>query len=180
MDATIITSGCGLCGTEKCPIRCDSCQVISYCSREHKAAHSRSHLGICLDIKSHRTGVMWAESRLSFNTKFVLHPCEKLRRYPSGALGRRLQLKGLSWKEMDESVYMKSRLKLARAMSGIRTRESLQAQLTHVMDVLRMSDSDENGLRNLAPVLMLRLNQDQDCYNFLKWPYLVLLSLLVE
>ncbi|PWY88099.1 hypothetical protein BO94DRAFT_595946 [Aspergillus sclerotioniger CBS 115572] len=169
MDTTPITSGCGLCGAAQCPIRCDSCQVITYCSQEHKAAHNPTHLGICLDIKSQRTNVTWTESRLPFNTKFVLHPCQKLRRFPPGRLGRRLASNGLSWQDDNEKAYVQSRLDLGQALSGVRTRESLQAQLTHVMDVLKMSDSAPRFLRILAPVLMLRLDQDQNCYSFLKW-----------
>ncbi|PYI07746.1 hypothetical protein BO78DRAFT_442654 [Aspergillus sclerotiicarbonarius CBS 121057] len=169
MDSTIIPSGCGFCGTYNNLIHCNGCQIMSYCSQDHKVAHKQSHQAACHTIMSLHNRIKLTESRLPFNLKIVMNPSEDLQRYPRGPIGDRLRLKGLSWQDGDERVYMGLRFQLVKAMSKILTRDSLQAQLSHVMGLLRLSDCDHMGLRRIAPVLMFRLNQDQECYNFLKW-----------
>jgi hypothetical protein len=46
---------------------------------------------------------------------------------------------------------------------------TVQAAVDHIMDMLRLNRSDNMGLRNLVPALMLRLGRDQDAYDFVKW-----------
>ncbi|RHZ54861.1 uncharacterized protein CDV56_107074 [Aspergillus thermomutatus] len=65
--------------------------------------------------------------------------------------------------------YMKTRLVLAYTMSRIRTVESLEAQLDHHLDLLRLCRGDSMNVRGRVPALMLRLDKDQKCYEFLKW-----------
>ncbi|KAJ5730181.1 uncharacterized protein N7483_004689 [Penicillium malachiteum] len=55
------------------------------------------------------------------------------------------------------------------AIGRIHNVEATETQLEHLMDMLRLCHSDNMGLRSLVPALMLRLNKDQRCYDFIKW-----------
>ena len=44
-----------------------------------------------------------------------------------------------------------------------------QAQLGHLMDMMRLSHGNDWGPRYMAPAAMLWLRQDQLCYDFVKW-----------
>lgn len=52
---------------------------------------------------------------------------------------------------------------------GVKTRASVEAQLDHAMDMLQLSRSDNLGVRHVVPALMLRLNRDQECCDFVEW-----------
>jgi hypothetical protein len=46
---------------------------------------------------------------------------------------------------------------------------TVQTTLNHLMDVLRLNHSNNMGLQNIVPSLMLRLRHNQDAYSFVKW-----------
>ncbi|KXG45905.1 uncharacterized protein PGRI_047610 [Penicillium griseofulvum] len=54
-------------------------------------------------------------------------------------------------------------------MTMIKHVESVQAQLDILMENLRLCRGDNLGSREVIPGLMIRLHQDQECYDFLKW-----------
>ena len=45
----------------------------------------------------------------------------------------------------------------------------MQSALDHLLYILRLSRKDNMGVRDLIPGLYIRLDQDQECYDFLKW-----------
>lgn len=65
--------------------------------------------------------------------------------------------------------YTQARASLANSMVSIDTVESAEAQLEHFMDMLRLCRNDNLGVRDIIPGLMLRLNKDQECCDFIKW-----------
>jgi uncharacterized protein YoxC len=76
---------------------------------------------------------------------------------------------GHFWGILDTRDYMRARFALVRCMGVIQNVQSIQAQLDHLMDMLRLCRSDNMGVRHLVPGLMLRLHKDQECYDFIKW-----------
>ena len=46
---------------------------------------------------------------------------------------------------------------------------SLTAAAAQIFDCLRLCRSDNMGMRDLLPAILLRLNRDQECYDFIKW-----------
>lgn len=46
---------------------------------------------------------------------------------------------------------------------------AVQTAVDHIMDMLRLNRSDNMGLREWVPALMLRLGRDQEAYDFVKW-----------
>ncbi|KAJ5689888.1 hypothetical protein N7462_004280 [Penicillium macrosclerotiorum] len=61
-------------------------------------------------------------------------------------------------------------MSLVEALQALQTSESLRAQLYHATNLpwlyRRYNDME---LQNLIPSLLLRLKEDQRCYDFLKW-----------
>ena len=76
---------------------------------------------------------------------------------------------GHFWGMFNTRPYMRARFALVSEMQRVVNVESVQAQLDHVMDMLRLCGSDNLGMRYWAPGLMLRLGMDQECYDFVKW-----------
>lgn len=64
--------------------------------------------------------------------------------------------------------YFGTRFAFVRALQRVKTHDSLKAQLDHLMDMLRLDRRNAN-VCPLIPALMLRLNKDQECYNFVEW-----------
>jgi hypothetical protein len=52
-------------------------------------------------------------------------------------------------------------------ISGINTREAVEKQLEHSMEMLRVCLNDNLGARKTVAPMMIRLNQDRECYAFL-------------
>ncbi|MCJ1332246.1 hypothetical protein MMC10_008938 [Thelotrema lepadinum] len=64
--------------------------------------------------------------------------------------------------------YMLARYKFVGALREIDTRLSVQTQKHHLMEMLRLSGFDNMDLRPLVPGTILRLGQEQECYDFMK------------
>ena len=47
--------------------------------------------------------------------------------------------------------------------------DSVQAALDQVQDILRLCQTEELGLRYLAPLLIIQLDHDQECYDMIKF-----------
>lgn len=58
---------------------------------------------------------------------------------------------------------------MVEALSLPSSREGVQLSLDHMMEVLRLGREDRVRFRHLIPFYMLRLDEDQDCYNFIHW-----------
>ncbi|WEW61911.1 hypothetical protein PRK78_007411 [Emydomyces testavorans] len=159
MASTVLPSGCGVCGKKKDLLRCSGCKVMPYCGREHQAAHYPSHKSACNAIKKHRRRMEEEEQLLRNHPDDIFIP-------PGDPFVTSV---GNFWGIYPTRDYMRARFALADTMRRVKNVESVQAQLDHFMDMLRLCRGDNMGLRALVPALMLRLNKDQECYDFLKW-----------
>ncbi|RAK95269.1 uncharacterized protein BO80DRAFT_369161 [Aspergillus ibericus CBS 121593] len=169
MDSTKLPSGCGVCGSHNNLFQCNKCQIMPYCSQEHEAADRGAHEQACTKILENRINIESEECGLPFTLEDFMSPSEDLQRHPSGRNGDGRRRKRIYWQRgADERAYLAARCGLLKAISKIWTRESLQVQLTQVLALLRLSPRDPLGLRRLAPVLMLLLGQDRECYDFMK------------
>ena len=66
-------------------------------------------------------------------------------------------------------VCMSARYALVEHLLKLRTYEAVRSAAEHVHYMLHFVSGICNGARELLPVLYLRLNRDQEAYNFLKW-----------
>lgn len=76
---------------------------------------------------------------------------------------------GNFWAALGTRDYMRYRLAMVQGMTNMNSRESSEAQLQQYMDMLRLCRSDNVGVRDNVPGTMLRLNKDQECYDFIKF-----------
>lgn len=65
--------------------------------------------------------------------------------------------------------YMRVRFGFIDALGRIDTRGSVETQLEHARDMIRLCRSDNMGIREFVPFFMLRTDRDQECYDFVKW-----------
>ena len=65
--------------------------------------------------------------------------------------------------------YMRARYALVEAARKVKTHDAVQAQYDNLMDLLRLCRGDNMGVRFMLPAVMLRLDKDQECYDFVKW-----------
>ncbi|KAI1409223.1 hypothetical protein F5Y13DRAFT_170482, partial [Hypoxylon sp. FL1857] len=64
---------------------------------------------------------------------------------------------------------MTARFAAADALLQINTIKAVEKALAHFQDMLRLCRSDNLGIRDIVPGLLLRLGREQECYDFLKW-----------
>lgn len=64
---------------------------------------------------------------------------------------------------------MSARVTAAEALLRVNTAVAVENALGHCTDMLRLCRSDNLGVRNIIPGLLLRLGREQECYDFLKW-----------
>jgi hypothetical protein len=76
---------------------------------------------------------------------------------------------GLFWKFPATRPYMTARFKHADAILLVKSELAVRTALDRFMDMLRLCRGDNQGVRYRVPTLMLRLDQEQECYDFIKW-----------
>lgn len=156
MFAKELPSGCGLCGQKEGLLQCSGCKVLSYCGRAHRVADRPAHKSACSAIRKARGKMEKQEQKLRNHPDIM----------PSDPFVDHV---GSFWGVHEARPYMRARFALVESMAEIDNVQSVEAQLDHVMDMLRLCRSDNMGVRDLVPGLLLRLNKDQECYNFIKW-----------
>ena len=129
-----------------------------YCNGEHRSAHSETHEPLC-DMVSKLGAKVKSEEQLLRSA----YPYAWLR----GDIFKNYQ--GSFWGILETREYMRARLALVFALGQVNTCASLQAQVDHLLDMLRLCRRDNMGVRDMLPAILLRLNKDQECYDFIKW-----------
>jgi hypothetical protein len=64
---------------------------------------------------------------------------------------------------------MRARFHLADALRETKTLDGTAESLSHFRDMMRLCRSDNMGVRDVVPALMLQLDEDQAAYDFIKW-----------
>jgi hypothetical protein len=64
---------------------------------------------------------------------------------------------------------MQARYAFIDALLKIHTQQAVETALAHNIDMTRLNGRDNQGLRNIAPSIILRPGKDQECYEFTKW-----------
>ncbi|KAK9327490.1 hypothetical protein V1520DRAFT_348690 [Lipomyces starkeyi] len=153
-----LSSGCGLCGRTMYLQRCGGCNVMCYCNRDHQATDRPRHKIACKAVSKTRAKYEDEEQSLRNAPPDFMTP-ENVFETSVGHF----------WGILATRDYMRARLAFADALGKVKTKQAVQEQLGHLMDMLRLCRGDNLGVRALIPALMLRLNKDQQCYDFVKW-----------
>jgi hypothetical protein len=140
-------------------LRCGGCRAVRYCSREHQVTHRPQHKSTCSKIKKARAKLAEEEHRLRTD------PPE----FEAFANIFETQV-GHFWSIASTRNYMRARFALAGSnLNLVGTLDGVHEALEHLQDMLRLSRGDNMSVRSLIPALMLRLDLDQECYDFVKW-----------
>jgi hypothetical protein len=131
---------------------------MHYCNSGHQAAHHPAHKKACSKIDKARKSMDIEEQRLRAFEGDMLSMADP---FTNGV--------GHFWGIMETRTYMRLRFALVEALQQVGTRESVEAQLHHLQDMMRLCRGDNMGVRHYVPALLLRLDRDQECYDFVKW-----------
>ncbi|KAI1120891.1 hypothetical protein F5Y10DRAFT_113679 [Nemania abortiva] len=157
-----ITSGCPVCYPNLRPqkplLLCGGCKVTHYCSADHQKKHRPEHKAACTSIIKSRAELEAEEAALRAYPGDILTPSNV---FETGV--------GRFWGIVGTRDYMTARCAAADALLQIDTIKAVEKALAHYQDMLRLCRSDNLGVRDIVPGLLLRLGREQECYDFLKW-----------
>ncbi|CAG8386228.1 unnamed protein product [Penicillium salamii] len=158
MVTTEMPSGCSICRKKEGLLVCSGCKVLPYCNRDHQIADRPAHKSACSAIRRARVKMEKEEQILRNHPGNIMMSADPF----TNSVGH-------FWGVLETRDYMRARLTLVRAMEDVNHSQSAEARLNHFMDMLRLCRSDNMGVRDIVPGLMLRLNKDQECYDFIRW-----------
>ena len=148
------------CATPGCDIilkkdlnRCTSCRAALYCGREHQQTDRPAHKSACSKIR---------KAKLAY---------EKAERQLRNEEGDDIFQEGPPhfWGILATRQYMRARFALVEILLLVNTEEAVSAVLDHLLAMLQLCRGDNMGVRALVPAMYLRLQRDQDAYDFCKW-----------
>ena len=139
-------------------LRCQGCHVTYYCGRDHQTADRESHKRVCNAIKKAQQKLDLEETTLRNQPPDMFTPARLFE-----------EQAGHFWGIMGTRNYMRARYALIEALLQVKTYAAVKAAHDHAMDCLRLCRPDNMGVRDMLPALKLRLGQDQECYDFIKW-----------
>lgn len=129
-----------------------------YCCREHQIADRKRHKGECNAVKKARNDLEKEERDLRAAPSDFMMP-ENV--FVEGV--------GNFWGIHGTRPYMRARFGLVDKLVKIKTYDAVKNAFDHIMDMLRLCRGDNMGVRDIVPALFIRLGNDQECYDFLKW-----------
>ncbi|KAL3465004.1 hypothetical protein BJX64DRAFT_285870 [Aspergillus heterothallicus] len=153
-SGTSLLDRCGYCDSpENLAVGCSGCEVMFYCSDEHKAAHHDVHEDACKAVFWSRTRYNSSETRIRIFSRAF-----------DDDVGR-------FWQAPETREYMETLVNLANALGAMGTKTGVEKKLDYFTELLRLDRGDNSEVYTLVPALMLRLNKDQACYDFVVWWY---------
>ncbi|KAK5625827.1 hypothetical protein RRF57_001543 [Xylaria bambusicola] len=139
-------------------LRCGACRAVRYCSREHQVAHRPEHKSICTKIKNARAKLAREDHEVRNATPDFMTPANAFETNV-----------GHFWGILSTRDYMRARYALVRQLTLLGTLDGVDESRDHLQDMLRLCRSDNMGLRSVLPAILLRLDLDHECYDFMKW-----------
>lgn len=109
--------------------RCQACQVVYYCGRDHQVAHRETHKRACNEIKKTRQKLDREETKLRSHPGDFMTPTNLFEEHA-----------GQFWGIFETRDYMRARFALVTALLKVRTYAAVGAAQAHVLQC-RVSDA---------------------------------------
>eukprot|EP01084_Bolivina_argentea_P244037 408921_1 len=137
--------------------KCGRCHSAYYCNQKCQKLDYANHKTYCLQYKK-LNSLMNQERRILENAnENYFEP------YTIGHF----------WSLAETRNYCQARYTLAEHILVYaeckETQKIYETGLAHFMELLRLIHGDNMGLRDQVPFILLKLNRDNDAYNFIKW-----------
>jgi len=154
------TSSCQVCGPRapESLFKCSRYQCVLYCGREHQSAHFAEHKSLCKRVLKIRNLMETEASKVRNSIEDDWTPANAFETHV-----------GHFWGLRNTRPYMTAKLEVIRALSSIASRPAIEAALAEANDAMRLCRTDNLGIREVVPTLLLLLNRFQEAYDFIKW-----------
>ena len=139
-------------------LRCTGCRLVRYCSRDHQVQHRPQHKSLCKKTSKLREKLQREDHAVQNATQDFMTPANAFETHV-----------GHFWGLLNTRDYMRARFAVADEARLACTLDGVTEALEHFQDMLRLCRGDNMGVRDHMPALMLRLDLDQECYDFIKW-----------
>ncbi|KXS99799.1 hypothetical protein AC578_8883 [Pseudocercospora eumusae] len=156
----LLDSQCSHCKAKCTGNICAGCKVVRYCSKEHQTEDWPRHKSQCVVVKKARSAMEREERKLHDNLE-ENDPFHNGDPFETGV--------GNFWGIIETRSYMRAKYGYLNGLRMIKTKEAIEAALDQANDCFRLCHSDNMGVRDMAPALMIRLGKEQQAYDFLKW-----------
>ena len=156
--APLPSQECPVCASRSGLLRCSGCRVVGYCGTAHQSVHRSEHKTACKAIKKSRENLEREEAALRAQPADFMMPADVF----TNGVGR-------FWGIVGTRDYMRARFAAASALLEVESVRAVEMALDHLKDMLDLCRSDNLGVRDIVPNLLLRLGKEQECYDFLKW-----------
>ncbi|KAJ5112685.1 hypothetical protein N7532_000730 [Penicillium argentinense] len=135
-----LREGCEVCGSQERLVLCSTCNVVQYCTEEHRLEHEATHASTCARIEECRTEVRQQRDILEAaipQFKFVSEGSENA-------------------PEVVEVVdYLRARLQLVEAYSLPENILGLQVSLDNLLEMVKLCRLDKLNFRWMTLGVML-------------------------
>jgi hypothetical protein len=129
---------------------------VRYCTKDHQVEHRPQHKSACSKIKKCRKRLEAEEDDVRNSTGM----------WPGNLFETSV---GHFWGVLPTRPYMRARFALLNSLREEGTLDGVKEAHSHLMDMMRLCRSDNMGLRDMIPAVLLQLDLDQECYDFIKW-----------
>lgn len=134
-------------------IRCRICLCVRYCSDEHASLHGSGHKNECLAVKEKRDGIEeWQRSK------------DQLTANPTGD----------TQDDFEQLTFFHVALQSQHCLyvdllASMDTLDGCQMTLEAGCRYLKLFPADEDGVRYQMAIIMLQLDMDHECWDFMYW-----------
>lgn len=152
-ESSILISGCAFCREQSGKLYdCGHCRPFTYCCKDHFLRDRASHGEFCDLIEESRLRVKELKHELVADNEDPFH----------NHLGH-------FWGFPKTKDFLLELSKLVELHEPIKHRTAVVRQLVFAFHIMYMGGTDDLDFRFKVPALMMRINRDQECYDFMKW-----------
>ena len=147
-------------------VRCGHCKLAHYCDQECQMKHFSDHKSDCKSVSK-------STEIVDDRREDLKHMCWSLGDQTSSVDEDAFDVMVDYFWEVDATQdYLRKRNTLAKHFRNlaykIETKSLWNAVLKHQLDLLRLCEYDNFGVREGVPKVLLALNRDDDCYKFIR------------